>query len=127
MKRNAIRVGLSLLVAVGWWVQKLPAQTPPAPLPPVVNQPACPPDPLAALPPVVNQAASPAVALTPIDSSTPTFRQRLKQVANKYGRCCSSDMNNPGCMGPRAELQFIFGSCRYWFGEPCLPPAPPRR
>jgi hypothetical protein len=112
MKRITIRIGLSLMVAAGWWVQKLPAQTPTEPLPPIVNQRAC-----------------PAPAPTPIDSSSsPTsVRQWFKQVANNYGRCCSSDVNNPGCMGWRAEAQFVFGSCRYWFGEPCLPPAPPKR
>jgi hypothetical protein len=111
MKRTTIRVGLSLMVAVGWWVQKVPAQTP-----------------TAAAPTVVIEAACPAPALTPIDSSSPTsVRQWFKQVANHYGRCCSSDLNNPGCMGWRAEAQFVFGSCRYFFGEPCLPPAPPKR
>jgi hypothetical protein len=111
MKRCTIRIGLSLMVAVGWWVQKVPAQTPATEVTPVVNRAAC-----------------PASALTPIDSSSPTsVRQWFKQVTSKYGRCCSSDLNNPGCMGWHAEAQFIFGSCRVFFGEPCLPPAPPKR
>jgi hypothetical protein len=111
MKRTMIRVGLSLMVAVGWWVQKVPAQTPTTEIAPVVNRAAC-----------------PGPAQTPIDSSSPTtVRQWFKQVANHYGRCCSGDLNNPGCMGWRAEAQFVFGSCRYFFSEPCLPPAPPKR
>ena len=111
MKRTTIRVGLSLMVAVGWWVQKVPAQTP-----------------TTATPIAVIEASTPAPALTPIDSSSPTsVKQWLKQVANRYGRCCSGDLNNPGCMGWRAEAQFVFGSCRYFFSEPCLPPAPPKR
>ena len=52
MKRVMIRLGLSLMVAVGWWVQKVPAQTP-----------------ATEAPPVAIEAARPAPVLTPIDSS----------------------------------------------------------
>jgi hypothetical protein len=115
MKRVMIRVGLSLMVAAGWWVQRLPAQSSAA----------------APVPLLVYKAPSATVEVTPASAREPMLpavrnylveqKEAVKGYFNKYGRCCSSDMNNPGCMGPRAELQFVFGSCRYWFGEPCLP------
>ena len=106
MKRWTVRLGLSLMVAAGWWVQRLPAQTAGAPAPAIVIPAPTP------LPPVA----------PPVYSADPAGPAKgpIKAYFNKLGRCCSSDVNSPGCGGTRAELQFIFGSCRYWFGEPCL-------
>lgn len=110
MKRVMIRVGLSLMVAAGWWVQRLPAQSAGAPAPLIVVQATC---------------EAPA-SVEPARRPGPLVRWQESTVAflNKYGRCCSSDVNNPGCSGFRSDLQFVFGSCRYWFGEPCLPMGP---
>ena len=109
MKRFAVRLGLSLMVAAGWWVQRLPAQTAGGQQPVLV----------------VPSQVAPAVPLPqmPISSADafPGSKGPILSYFNKHGRCCSSDVNSTGCGGTRAELQFILGSCRYWFGEPCLP------
>jgi hypothetical protein len=38
---------------------------------------------------------------------------------------CWASFNNPGCGSLRSEIAFIFGSCRNFFGEPCLAGPPP--
>ena len=54
--------------------------------------------------------------------------QRWRPFQNcfhKMGSCCFVDANSPGCTSCYAEYIFQFGTCRQWFGEPCLP-YPPR-
>jgi hypothetical protein len=110
MKQVMVRLGLSLMVAAGWWVQRLPAQSASAPAPLIV----------------ISATADVAPPVQSADQAGHLARwhEHTKEFLNKYGRCCSSDVNNPGCSGWRADLQFVFGSCRYWFGEPCLPMGP---
>ncbi len=45
----------------------------------------------------------------------------------KLGTGCWSHVNNVGCGSFRADMTFIFGSCRAFFGEPCQhgPQSPP--
>lgn len=45
----------------------------------------------------------------------------------RYGRPlgCWGSFNSFSCGSLRSELAFIFGSCRTFFGEPCLKGAPP--
>jgi hypothetical protein len=43
---------------------------------------------------------------------------------NRLGVCCWSHHFLPTCSSLRSEGQFIFGSCRAFFGEPCLPRPP---
>lgn len=43
---------------------------------------------------------------------------------NRHGYGCGSDPSIPGCTTLRDDLRFIFGSCRTFFGEPCLPREP---
>src|SRR5262245_49786533 len=45
----------------------------------------------------------------------------------QYGRPlgCWGSFNGYGCSSLHSELGFIFGSCRMFFGEPCLKGAPP--
>jgi hypothetical protein len=38
---------------------------------------------------------------------------------------CWSSFNGYGCSSLHSELGFLFGSCRMFFGEPCLKGAPP--
>lgn len=44
-----------------------------------------------------------------------------------YGRPlgCWGSFNNYGCGSLHSHLEFIFGSCRQFYGEPCLKGAPP--
>jgi hypothetical protein len=44
-------------------------------------------------------------------------------VHNEF--CCWSTPNALGCGSLKGECTFIFGSCRDWYGEPCLKGAPP--
>jgi hypothetical protein len=43
---------------------------------------------------------------------------------NRHGYCCAEDPAIPGCPSLCSELTFIFGSCRTFFMEPCLPHPP---
>jgi hypothetical protein len=51
----------------------------------------------------------------------------VRRCLNKCGLGCWSHHNRPTCSSCRSELTFIFGSCRAFFGEPCMqgPPAIP--
>jgi hypothetical protein len=48
----------------------------------------------------------------------------VKKSLNLVGLGCWSHMNRPTCSSLWSELTFAFGSCRTWFGEPCLQRAP---
>jgi hypothetical protein len=39
--------------------------------------------------------------------------------------CCWAGVNTVGCGSLHAELDFIFGSCRHFYGEPCYKGPPP--
>src|SRR5689334_15203445 len=47
----------------------------------------------------------------------PSFSERL----HRYGLGCYATHNMLGCTSLGAECTFIFGSCRAFFGGPCLP------
>lgn len=46
------------------------------------------------------------------------------EALNRRGYCCDSHIDAYGCQNWRTQCQFVFGSCRSFFGEPCRP-APP--
>jgi len=43
---------------------------------------------------------------------------------NRKGVGCCGTLNDFGCTSGYAQIIFIFGSCREFFGEPCVPPPP---
>ena len=100
------RLGLSFIVTLGFAAGRLPAQ---APLAPATQQFDSSPS-----APLVSLLARP--ALPPAMSLTPRF--------NQHGYCCDSDLTWYGCGGVKAQLDFYFGSCRTFFGEPCVAPQP---
>jgi hypothetical protein len=111
MNRRMIRVGLSLVLAVGWGAGRLPAQTPGTPVPP---------------------PGTPAIQEAPVEAGRGGFRRPLasaahttywhsKATANKVGMCCSAYVDSPGCGSLHSHLVFQFGSCHGWFGEACNP------
>jgi len=101
---KATSLGLSLLVTFGIVVGRSWGQAPLVPsLSPIENYPAPPLGELLARPP----------APAPPQSKTRSF-------LNKCGYGCDSDLNWFGCGGIRQQNQFIFGSCRTFFGEPCV-------
>jgi hypothetical protein len=109
MKRCMVRLGLSLMLAMGWWVQRLPAQAPAAPTPAAPTAPA-----LAA--PVYAPAQAPCACAADGMTGQPGQRSRLARI----GLGCYTTHNSPGCGSLHSELTFIFGSCRQFFGEPCF-------
>jgi hypothetical protein len=46
------------------------------------------------------------------------------EALNRRGYWCDSHIDAYGCQNWRTQCQFVFGSCRSFFGEPCRP-APP--
>jgi hypothetical protein len=52
--------------------------------------------------------------------------QGIRDCLQKHGWCCHSSFNSYTCGTLKSECKFIFGSCREFFGEPCLkgPPGP---
>jgi hypothetical protein len=44
----------------------------------------------------------------------------IQNYMHAHGVACYADFNNPSCSSLCSELTFIFGSCRTFFGEPCL-------
>jgi hypothetical protein len=65
-------------------------------------------------------------AVSPI-SAADVNKGPIKTVLNKHGNCCFATHNSVGCTSAYAQYIFFFGSCRQFFGEPCLayPPRPP--
>jgi hypothetical protein len=49
------------------------------------------------------------------------MRKTLRQCLNGCGLGCYADRDTPGCGSCRQEFLFVFGSCRYFFGERCFP------
>src|SRR5262249_28812613 len=54
----------------------------------------------------------------PVDAPAP---RRVRGFFNRIGVCCFHDRDAVGCESFRSEMQFIFGSCRTFFTEPCQP------
>ena len=54
-------------------------------------------------------------------------RDWIHDCLHKQGFCCWSHHNAYTCGSVKSELVFIFGPCKEFFGEPCLPgpPQPP--
>jgi hypothetical protein len=104
MKRCMVRLGLSLMLAVGWWVQRLPAQAP------------------------CSCSADPSGPVAPDTDADPDHPHRTfwKQVGNHFGICCWTTHNHPGCDSCHSTMVFFWGSGRAFFGEPCLQQPPNR-
>jgi len=61
----------------------------------------------------------------PVDGYAAPVGGRFRAFFNKIGVCCFHDRDAFGCESFHSEMQFIFGSCRTFFDEPCEP-KPPR-
>lgn len=108
---GVIRRGL-LAAAVGMGVLAgLARGQQPAP-PPVVLEPA-------------PAAAAPGAGVP--DAAPASHWPRIHAWFQRHNACCYGNINNPGCGSLKSECVFIFGSCRAFWGEPCLdrPPVPP--
>jgi hypothetical protein len=72
--------------------------------------------------------AGPVLLASPEHGGTewPGRRRPVKAWLQKHGYCCFAHHNWQGCGSFKASCKFAFGSCRTFFGEPCLKgPTPP--
>ena len=60
----------------------------------------------------------------PVDSS-PVKHPLWRWLRDKLPLGCWASFNGLGCSSLHSEAAFVFGSCRTFFGEPCLKGAPP--
>jgi hypothetical protein len=118
MKQWTLRLGLSLMVCIGGWTGRLPAQAPASQsrivlvkVPAPAASASCPAD----------GTAAPGTASAPRTGPIRTFWR----MANDRG--CFATHNTVGCSSCWGDMMFIFGSCRTFFGEPCAPPPPGTR
>src|SRR6185369_13232099 len=96
MKTWTARLGLSLIVVVGFWTNRLPAQE-------VLLVPAIPYEP--ALQPPGDFPFSPRPRPAPSPSA-------VHRCMNGHGVGCQADPYYPVCGSCRYEFLFAFGSCR---------------
>lgn len=78
-------------------------------------------------PPAQAPIAPPVVTATELapDAGAPQTRPSWVQAhLQKHGLGCWSHVNSLDCGSLKQECTFIFGSCRQFFGEPCLQPPP---
>jgi hypothetical protein len=101
------RLGLSFIVTLSLSVHRLPAQAP-------------------LVPPSQPFDYSPSAPLGRIlDRPTVPQPPPRHPWLQSQGFCCGSDLGWYGCGGLKSLTDFYFGSCRTFFGEPCV--APQRR
>ena len=99
------RLALSFIVTLGFAAHKLPAQAPLVPpSQPFDSNPSAP------------QMALYTRPVEPMMAATPRL--------NNHGYCCDSNLLWYGCGGLKAQHDFVFGSCRTFFGEICVPKTP---
>src|SRR5688572_600023 len=129
-----LRVGLSLIVAVGLWASRLPAQAPipiPPPIqipPPIVQKAPMAPGYLTPYPPHVlvvpyvpyepaHHPYSDAALVPPLQP--PPGKHCLQRMFNSHGMGCQANPDGTGNL--HSEFRFVFGSSRWFFGESCWP------
>jgi len=114
MKVWTLRLGLSLMVALGFWADRLPAQT----VVTMTNG-----EQILVVPTVPYEPAHHypnAMPFAPRNMPGPASHH-LQHLMNQHGMGCKE--NTPwGCCGNfHSDFRFIFGSCRSFFGENCDP------
>ncbi len=111
MKTWTVRLGLSLMVVVGLWTNRLPAQELIAPPGQVFVVPTTPyePDRLPYYPSPLTPAPLPAPA-----------RLFWTRCLNLVGLACQTDYWGCSTNLP-TEIRWVFGSSRNFFGEVCVP------
>ncbi|MSQ97092.1 MAG: hypothetical protein EXR98_21415 [Gemmataceae bacterium] len=111
MQTSTVRLGLSLMVAVAFWVNPLRAQQITV-VPEVPYQPAY----HAYAPPAFAQPKQPAPA-----------SHHAQRFLNNHGMSCQTNAFYPTCGNFCYEFRLAFGSCRSFFGESCQPNQPSAR
>jgi hypothetical protein len=136
------RIFRRLLLAVVMGAPAWPvwAQEPPAaeyvPGPPVINQHGIVSGPVISEPVVIDDHVAPVPADGAMECSSEIPPKRgwhlfshmtenrpvhtaIHNELHRYGLGCYATIDTVGCTSCGSELQFIFGSCRTFFGEPC--------
>ena len=114
MRSRKTRAGLSFFAVLAWSTSAsaqaplLPVPSGPAPLAPAI---------VAEQPPMVRYVA-------PIPADPGPGMRGSGGPLNRHGYGCASHLDWYGCGGLRAQCNFMFGSCRTFFGEPCVPKPP---
>ena len=114
MKTWSLRLGLSLMVAMGFWAYRLPAQT--VMIAPGGEQ-------ILVVPTVPYEPARLYPGPSPFGYPPPPgpAQHRLQHVMNQHGMGCQSNYPWGACGSFHQDFRFIFGSCRTFFGERCEP------
>ena len=103
MTARMLRFGLSFIVGLGCWFGKVEAQTP------------------ADTQVIQARGQTPAGRVLPLaNRQDSAMRDRL----HRLGYACGQHLDWYGCGGWHAQNTFVLGSCRTFFGEPCLPNQP---
>jgi hypothetical protein len=121
MSRWLLRLGLAVLL--GMVLSRADAQevvATPQPIQPVVHE--------MSLPAV---SATPSTGCTSCQQNPPNPLEQGNWLTRQIHGCmwshgvgCSANHNSNGCTSCYARWVFVFGSCRQFFGEPCIPPQP---
>jgi hypothetical protein len=112
MNKWTVRLGLSLMVVVGLWTSRAPAQQYiPPPDGPVFIVPVTPYEP-------EHRPYGP-TELSPRPAPAPA-KHAVTRVLNHYGLGCQAD-SFACCGSAHSEFHWVFGSCRTFFGETCYP------
>jgi len=70
---------------------------------------------------IIIESIAPPVPLPPLPPPQP-----VKQgICGRHGLGCWTTHYTLGCGSLKSECKFLFGSCRTFYGEPCLAPPPP--
>jgi hypothetical protein len=78
--------------------------------------------------PVPPSTSAPAVVMQDATANSYSHMQpshpRIAEYLRRQGLNCFATLGSLGCGSCKSECQFIFGSCRTFFGEPCIPQPP---
>lgn len=105
MSNCTVRLGLSLMIVIGFWPDQLPAQE-------ILVVPEIPYEP--AYHPESNAAFWRRPTPTPAD-------HRLRRALNHFDLGCQADPYTPAASSFRYEMLFVFGSSRWFLSQPCVP------
>ncbi len=113
MRAWTTRFGLSLMVVVGMWTNRMPAQQSYLESAPQVLL-----VPSAQYEPAHQPNAGMALAQKTYPQPA---NHAVRRVLNNHGMGCANDPFYGACVNWRYEARFMFGSCRSFFGETCPP------
>ncbi len=75
--------------------------------------------------PKVHPAATELPPGVPPADNSPSHKPVRDWLHHHRPLCCWASFNGYGCDSFHSTTSFVFGSCRTFFGEPCLKSAPP--